>query len=66
MLAQANACIGALDTVIGNVTQNTNYNIQIIDVQRVARGNFDAVAAALLGLTPTYNPGTTLPLPDTR
>jgi len=66
MLAQANACVSALDTVMGNVTLTNSYNTQIIDVQRVARSNFDTVATALLGLTPTYNPGTTLPLPDVR
>jgi hypothetical protein len=66
MLTQANVCVGALDTIINNTTIDTHYVIQITDVGRVPRGNFDAVAAALNGLTPTYNPGTTLPLSDTR
>jgi len=58
-----NASGGFMNT-ISNTLLDTHYIFQITDVGRVQRGNFDAVAAAINALTPTYNSNP--PLPDFR
>jgi hypothetical protein len=58
-----NASAG-FDVAVTNVLIDTHYIFQIIDVGRVQRGNFDAVATAINALTPIFN--STPPLPDFR